>query len=331
MLLLIFRGFLSLLIFRQIKELIILEKSTRDAFGEVLVALGRENEKIVSLSADLQDSTKAIHFQKEFPERFVNVGIAEQDLVGLAAGYALEGFVPFVSSFAAFMTTRPFDMIRMLACYNKLNIKIVATHSGLTVGEDGGSAQMLEDIAIMRVLPNMKVYSPADAVETEKIIRVAANENGPTYIRLARANYPIITDPNEPFISGRGTVMRRGSDITIVATGYMVSKALEIADSLSKENIECKVVNMSSIKPIDKHMLKKCAAKTGKIVTLEEHQVIGGLGSAVCEALSETPVAIKVIGIEDRFGQSGKADELFKEYGMDNKTIITTIKEFLTK
>ena len=308
-----------------------MEKATRDAFGEVLLAMGGENEKIVSLSADLQDSTRAIHFQKKYPERFVNVGLAEQDLIGIAAGYALEGFIPYVSSFAAFLTTRPFDMIRMLACYNKLNIKIVATHSGLTVGEDGGSAQMLEDIALMRSLPNMQVFCPADATETEKIIREVAKEDGPAYIRLARAKYPQITDPEEPFIVGRGTVMRRGKDLTIVATGYMVSKALEVAESLSKDKIEVKVINMSSIKPIDKHMLKKCAAKTGRIVTLEEHQKSGGLGSAVCEALAEIPVSIKIIGVDNRFGQSGKPEELFEEYGLDNESILKEIKEFISK
>ncbi len=306
-----------------------MEKATRDAFGEVLVALGEEDKRIVALSADLQDSTKAIHFEKKYPERFVNVGIAEQDLVGIAAGYALEGFIPFISSFAAFLTTRPFDMLRILACYNDLNIKIVATHSGLTVGEDGGSAQMLEDIALMRALPNMQVYCPADAIETEEIVRVAAREKGPIYIRLARAKYPVITDPNEPFIPGRGTVVRRGRDLTIVAAGYMVSKALEVAEVLSKEGIESKVINMSSIKPIDKHMLKKCAAKTGRIVTLEEHQVSGGLGSAVCEALAETGVPIKIIGVEDRFGQSGKPEELFREYGLDNESILEKIREFM--
>lgn len=306
-----------------------MEKATRDAFGEVLLALGEEDEKIVSLSADLQDSTKAIHFQKKYPERFVNVGIAEQDLIGIAAGYALEGFIPIVSSFAAFMTTRPFDMIRMLASYNNLNIKIVATHSGLTVGEDGGSAQMLEDIALMRALPNMKVYCPVDAMETEKILRAAVREDGPVYIRLARAKYPEVSDPDEPFISGRGTILRRGRDLTIVAIGYMVSRALEIAKTLEKEGIEAKVVNMSSIKPIDKHMLKKCAAKNGRIVTLEEHQKIGGLGSAVCEALSEVPVSVKVIGIDDRFGQSGKPEELFKEYGLDNESILDEIRDFM--
>lgn len=306
-----------------------MEKATRDAFGEVLLALGEEDERIVSMSADLQDSTKAIHFQKKFPERFVNVGIAEQDLVGIAAGYALEGYIPFISSFASFLSTRPYDMIRMLACYNNLNIKIVATHSGLTVGEDGGSAQMLEDIALMRALPNMQVYCPADAIETEKMIRTLAKEEGPVYIRLARAKYPVITDPKDHFIPGRATVMRRGKDLTIVAAGYMVSKALEVAEILSAEGVECKVINMSTIKPIDRHTLKKCAAKTGRIVTLEEHQVCGGLGSAVCEALSETGTPIKIIGVENRFGQSGKPEELFKEYGLDNDSILKKIREFL--
>jgi transketolase len=307
-----------------------MEKATRDAFGETLLELGKKNDKIVALSADLQDSTKAILFQKEFSDRFVNVGIAEQDLVGIGAGYALEGFIPYVSSFASFLTTRPFDMIRMLACYNNLNIKIVATHTGVTVGEDGGSAQMLEDIAIMRALPNMVVLCPADAVETKKMVEKIAAYNGPVYLRLARAKYPVITDPEKDFEIGKGEILREGKDVTLVGTGLMVSKALEAAEILAAEGIEARVVNMSSIKPIDKDLLLKCAKETGKIVTLEEHQVTGGLGGAVCEVLSqEHPVPVKIIGVENRFGQSGNADELLKEYGLDNESIVRKTKSFI--
>ena len=307
-----------------------MEKATRDAFGETLLELGRKNDKIVALSADLQDSTKAILFQKEFPERFINTGIAEQDLIGIAAGYALEGFIPYVSSFASFITTRPFDMIRMLACYNNINIKIVATHTGVTVGEDGGSAQMLEDIAIMRALPNMVVLCPADAVEAQKMVDGIAEYNGPVYLRLARAKYPVVTDEEKAFEIGKGQILRDGGDVTLVGTGLMVSKALEAAEVLAGEGIEARVVNMSSIKPIDRDLLVKCAKETGKIVTLEEHQVIGGLGGAVCEVLSqEYPVPVKIIGVENRFGQSGKPDELLEEYGLDSKSIVDKVKAFI--
>ncbi|WP_319370511.1 transketolase family protein [uncultured Ilyobacter sp.] len=307
-----------------------MEKATRDAFGETLLELGRKNDKIVALSADLQDSTKAILFQKEFQDRFVNVGIAEQDLLGIAAGYALEGFIPYVSSFASFITTRPFDMIRMLACYNNINIKIVATHTGVTVGEDGGSAQMLEDIAIMRALPNMVVLCPADAVETKKMVEVIADYKGPVYLRLARSKYPVITDAEKTFEIGKGNVLREGKDVTLMGTGLMVSKALEAAELLAREGIEARVVNMSSIKPIDIDLLVKCAKETGKIVTLEEHQVIGGLGGAVCEVLAqEYPVPVKIIGVENRFGQSGKPEELLEEYGLDSKSITSKVKVFI--
>ncbi len=307
-----------------------MEKATRDAFGEALLELGKNNERIVALSADLQDSTKAIHFQKEFPERFVNVGIAEQDLIGIAAGYALEGFIPYVSSFASFLTTRPFDMIRILACYNNINIKIVATHTGVTVGEDGGSAQMLEDIAIMRSLTNMVVLCPADAVETKKMVDGIAKYDGPVYLRLARAKYPFVTDESLPFEMGKGQILREGGDVSLVGTGLMVSKALEASEVLADHGIEARVINMSSIKPIDKNLLVKCAKETGRIVTLEEHQVTGGLGSAVCEVIAQNyPVPVKIIGVDDRFGQSGKPEELLKEYGLDMKSIVKNVIEFI--
>lgn len=306
-------------------------KATRDAFGEILVELGEKNEKIVALSADLQDSTKAIHFQNKFPDRFFNVGIAEQDLIEIGAGLAGEGFIPIVSSFAAFLATRPYDQIRILACYNNLNIKIIATHSGLTVGEDGGTAQCLEDIAIMRVLPNMKIFQPCDGNETKAILKAVIEDNGPCYIRLARAKYPKIYDENKKFIIGRGDILDDGNDGTIIATGYMVSKALDIKKQLKEEkNINLRIINMSSIKPLDKDLIIKCAKETQKIITLEEHQIYGGLGGAVSEVLGEYyPCPIKIIGVKDKFGQSGSSEEILKEYGLDNESIKETILSFL--
>ncbi|MGL4534572.1 MAG: transketolase family protein, partial [Fusobacteriaceae bacterium] len=262
-------------------------KSTRDAFGEILLEMGEINEKIVALSADLQDSTKAIHFQKKFPNRFFNVGIAEQNLIGISCGLASAGYIPIVSSFAAFLTTRPYDFIRVSACYNNSNIKIFATHTGLTVGEDGGTAQALEDLAIMRVLPNMKVFQPCDANETKEIFKAVLKEPGPCYIRLARANYPTIYKEPKEFEIGKSDVLLHGEDGVIFATGYMVSKSLEVAELFKKESINLSVINISSIKPIDKELIIKYAQLTKKVITIEEHQKIGGLGSAVTEVLIE--------------------------------------------
>lgn len=304
------------------------KKSTRDAFGEILLEMGEKNEKIVALSADLQDSTKAIHFQKKFPERFFNVGIAEQNLIGISCGLASLGFIPIVSSFAAFLTTRPYDFIRVSVCYNNFNVKIFSTHTGLTVGEDGGTAQALEDIAIMRVLPNMKVFQPCDANETKEIFKAVLNESGPCYVRLARANYPVIYKEPKKFQIGKGDVLIHGEDGAIFATGYMVSKSLEVAEMFKKEGINLAVINISSIKPIDKELIIKYAKLTKKVFTVEEHQKIGGLGSAVTEVLIENyPVKTKIIGVEDRFGQSGKPEELLKEYGLDSESIYNRIKE----
>lgn len=306
-------------------------KSTREAFGETLLELGRTNDKIIGLSADLQDSTKAIYFQKEFPERFFNVGISEQDLIGISAGISSEGFIPFASSFAAFIATRPYDQIRMLLCYNNLNVKLIATHSGLTVGEDGGSAQCLEDIALMRVLPNMKVFQPCDANETKALLKTVAKDIGPCYIRLSRADYPIIFDENKVFTIGQGDILSEGNDISIIATGFMVSKALEVKAILEKEGFSIRVVNMSSIKPIDKKLIFECSKKTKGIVTIEEHQIFGGLGTAVLEVLSLDPVPVKVIGVNDAFGQSGKAEELLSHYGLDTSSLTFTIRKFINK
>ncbi|WP_297595887.1 transketolase family protein [uncultured Cetobacterium sp.] len=308
-----------------------MKKSTREAFGETLLELGRLNDKVVALSADLQDSTKAIYFQREFPERFFNIGIAEQDLIGISAGLSSEGFIPFASSFASFIATRPYDQIRMLLCYNDLNVKIVATHSGLTVGEDGGSAQCLEDIALMMVLPNMKVFQPCDANETKALLETLIEDVGPSYIRLSRADYPIIYDENKTFTIGKGDVLAEGKDIAIIATGLMVSKALEVREILKKEGFSLQIVNMSSIKPIDRELIVKCAKKTKGVITIEEHQTIGGLGSAVLEVLSSESIPVKVIGVNDSFGQSGKAEELLSHYGLDTSSLTYTIRKFINK
>ncbi len=305
-------------------------KATREAFGEALLDLGRENEKVVALSADLQDSTKAVYFQEKFKDRFFNVGISEQDMIGIATGLALEGLVPFVSSFACFLTTRPYDMIRILAGYNNANIKLVATHSGLTVGEDGATAQALEDIAVMRVLPNIKVFSPVDAIETKKIVRAVAEIDGPVYIRLARAKYPELSKEEDEFSIGKGTVMREGDDISIIAVGLMVSESLKAADLLERDGYSARVINMSTIKPIDKELIVQSAYKTGLILTVEEHQVNGGLGSAVSEVVSqEKPVKMKIMGVEDSFGESGTPEELLKKYRLDADSIYLEAKKLI--
>lgn len=305
-------------------------KATRDAFGEVLVEIGQENNRLICLSADLQDSTKAIEFEKIFPERFFNIGIAEQDLIGIASGFAGEKYIPVVSSFASFLTTRPYDQIRILVAYNNLNVKIVATHSGLTVGADGATAQALEDIAVMRVLPNVKVFQPCDFYETKAILRKAINLDGPVYIRLAREKYPDIYDENKVFEPGKSDILAEGRDGTIIATGFMVSKALEVQRRFQEIGINLRVINLSSIKPLDKELILESAKLTNKMITIEEHQVAGGMGSAIAEFLSqEYPIKIKIIGVEDSFGQSGTPQELLKKYGLDVDSIYIKIKEFL--
>jgi len=302
-------------------------KATRDAFGEALLELGKLNEKIVVLSGDLEDSTRAEYFKKEFPERFYNLGIAEQDVIGTAVGFSLAGYTAFVSSFAVFLTNRPYDMIRISVCYNNQNVKIAATHSGVTVGEDGATAQCLEDIAIMRVLPNMKVICPADAIEAKKATIAIANIYGPCYLRLARAKYPIITREEDKFEIGKANILREGKDLTIIACGLMVSKALNAADTLAKQGIEARVVNMHTIKPIDRELIIDSVKKTGAIVTAEEHQIHGGLFGAVCEVVSkECPVPVQPVAVNDSFGRSGKPDELLKYYKLTEEDIVTKAK-----
>lgn len=297
--------------------------ATRDAYGEALKELGKINKDIVVLDADLSGSTKTGVFAKEFPERFINVGIAEQNLIGTAAGLATTGKIPFASSFAMFAAGRAFEIIRNSVAYPKLNVKIAATHAGLTVGEDGASHQALEDISIMRTIPNMVVLNPADGVETKAAIKKAAEYKGPVYIRLGRSKVPVIFDEESyEFEIGKGIKLREGTDVTIIATGIMVSLAMEAAEILKKEGLEARVINMHTIKPIDKDIILEAARETRAIVTAEEHNIIGGLGSAVAEVLVESyPTVMERVGVMDTFGESGSGDELLKKYGLTAENI----------
>ncbi len=304
--------------------------ATRDAYGETLKELGDANKDIIVLDADLSGSTKTSVFKKAHPERFFNVGIAEQSLIGTAAGLATTGKIPFASTFAMFATGRAFEIIRNSVCYPKLNVKIAATHAGLTVGEDGATHQALEDISIMRSLPNMVVLSPCDAVDTKQCIIKAAEYNGPVYIRLGRAKVPVILPEDYKFEIGKGTVLKEGEDVTIIATGVMVDKALKASEELSEEGIKARVINMSSIKPIDKDIIIKAAKETKGIVTVEEHSIIGGLGSAVAEVTSENyPAKLIRIGTMDTFGESGDGSKLLDAYGLNVENIIKKAKEIL--
>ena len=304
--------------------------ATRDAYGEALAELGAINDKVVVLDADLSKSTKTNDFKKVYPERFFNLGIAEQNLLGTAAGFAAAGKIPFASSFAVFAVGRAYDQIRNSIAYPNLNVKIAATHAGLTVGEDGGSHQMLEDIALMRAVPNMTVIVPADGVETRQVVMAAAEHQGPVYIRLGRPKVPVLLGDDYKFEIGKGVVLKEGTDVTIVATGILVSAALEAAEMLAKEGVSAEVINIHTIKPLDEEVILASAKKTGKVVTAEEHSVIGGLGSAVCECLSEKyPVPVKKIGVYDEFGESGSAAALIEKYGFDGKGVYASVKEFL--
>lgn len=300
-------------------------KATRDAYGETLKELGAIYPDLVVLDADLSASTKTQDFAKVYPERFFDCGIAEGNMMSVAAGLAAAGKIPFASTFAIFGAGRAYEQIRNSICYPKLNVKIALTHAGLTVGEDGATHQMLEDIALMRVLPNMTVIVPADAEETKAAVKWAASYQGPVYIRMGRAKCDDVTAENTPFVPGKATVLRKGYDITIIACGIMVSKALQAADILKGACITARVINMSSIKPIDEDVIIKAASDTGAIVTAEEHQVQGGLGSAVAEVVvKHCPVPMAMIGVEDRFGESGKADDLLKAYGLTAAHIAET-------
>ena len=306
--------------------------ATRDAYGEALAELGAVNENIVVLEADLSKSTKTSDFKKVYPERHFNMGIAEQNMLGVAAGFAAAGKIPFASSFAVFATGRAYDQIRNSIAYPNLNVKIAATHAGLTVGEDGGSHQMLEDIALMRALPNMTVIVPADGIETKQAINAAAEYEGPVYIRMGRPKVPVLFDENYTFEIGKGVVLKEGTDVTLVGTGIMVSKAVEAAELLAAEGISAAVVNISTIKPLDAELIIAQAQKTGAIVTCEEHNIYGGLGSAVAEVLVENcPVPMARVGVADKFGESGLPDELLEKHGLTAANIAAQAKAVIAK
>lgn len=307
--------------------------ATRDAYGKALVELGHINKDIVVMDADLSGSTKTALFAKEFPDRFLNMGVAEQDMISTAAGLAACGKIVFCSTFAVFGSGRAWDQIRVSVAYTRSNVKIVVTHGGITTGEDGATHQANEDIAIMRVIPNMTVIVPSDAVETGQVIKYLVKEHGPAYVRLSRLSTPVINqNPGYAFNIGKGIVMREGSDLTIISCGIMVAQSLEAAALLEKEGIKARVVNMHTIKPIDKNLILKCAQETGAIVTAEEHSVIGGLGGAVAEIVTETqPVPMARVGTHDTFGESGSPKELLEKYGLTPKDIATAARNLLKR
>ncbi|HOM02306.1 MAG TPA: transketolase family protein [Acetivibrio sp.] len=303
--------------------------ATREAYGKALAEIGSD-PRIVVMDADLSKSTRTEIFKKKYPERFFNMGIAEANMMAAAAGIASCGKIVFASTFAMFASGRAFEQIRNSICYPQLNVKIGASHSGLTVGEDGASHQAIEDIAIMRVIPNMTVVCPADAVETREATIAAYKTPGPFYLRLTRLAVPVIFDENYKFELGKGVTVRDGNDVTIIATGLMVGKAIEAVDILKRDGINARLINIHTIKPIDRDIIIKAATETGAIVTCEEHNVIGGLGSAVAEVLMETrPVPMRMVGVMDRFGKSGKPDELLKKYGLTPENIVEKVKEVL--
>ena len=305
--------------------------ATRASYGEALVELGKEHENVVVLDADLAAATKTGVFQKAFPERFFDCGIAEANLMGVAAGMAATGMVPFASTFAMFAAGRAFEQIRNSIGYPHLNVKIGATHAGISVGEDGATHQCNEDIALMRTIPGMTILNPADDVEAKAAVKAAYEMDGPVYMRFGRLAVPVINDSSDyKFEIGKGVVLKEGKDVALIATGLCVSSALEAAKYLEKDGIEAKVINIHTIKPIDEDLIVAAAKETGKIVTIEEHSVIGGLGGAVCEVLSEkAPVPVKRIGVNDVFGESGPAVKLIEKYGLDGKGIYESVKIFL--
>jgi len=308
------------------------KETQRDAFAEALVEIGNKRKDVVVLTADLSSSVKTNKFAKKFPEHHFNVGISEQNMMSIAAGLAASGSRVFASTFAVFGTSRVYDQIRQSIAWPKLNVNIVATHAGITVGGDGASHQMLEDIALMCSLPNMTVIVPCDALETRKAVKSVVDYNGPTYIRLGRSEVPTITQENDLFSIGKATVMKDGKDVTLIGTGIMVSRCLLAAEKLEKENIDAAVINMSTIKSVDEKMIIKYAKETGMIITAEEHNIIGGLGSMVSTILSENvSVPMKRIGIPDVFGESGKSDELMEKYGLTPENIVKAVHDMMKR
>ena len=304
--------------------------ATRESYAKALAELGAEFPQLVVLDADLANATKTELFKKVYPERHIDCGIAESNMMGIAAGLAAAGMIPFASTFAMFAAGRAYEQVRNSIAYPRLNVKIGATHAGISVGEDGASHQCLEDFALMRVIPGMVVICPADDIEARQAVRAAIEYNGPVYLRFGRSAVPVINDDNYTFQIGKGHVLRSGKDVTIVANGITVAGSLEAAERLAAEGTDAEVINISTIKPLDTELLLASAAKTGKVVTCEEHSIIGGLGSAVAECLSESlPVRMLRIGVRDRFGESGPAAELIHKYQLDGEGIYTQIKDFL--
>jgi transketolase len=299
------------------------KKAIRQSYGEALVKIGKENENIVVLDADLSGATKTNLFAKEFPNRFYDMGISEQDMLSTSAGFATCGKIPYVSTFAVFAAGRAYDQIRNSICYPKLNVKICATHCGITVGEDGATHQMLEDISMMRTLPNMTVISTSDDTQTKWAIEEISKINGPVYVRLSRMEVPVIYDENQKFEIGKAVQIGDGNVASIIATGDVVCEAIKAKEELEKQGINVRVIDMHTIKPIDRECIIKCAKETEKIITIEDHSVIGGLGTAVCEVLAEeAPKKVVRMGIKDSFGKSGKADELLKYFKLTSEDII---------
>ncbi|MFV1951077.1 MAG: transketolase family protein [Nitrospinota bacterium] len=304
---------------------------TREVYGKILAELGEENKDIIVLDADLSGSTRTSEFAGKFPDRFFNMGVAEQDMMGTAAGLAIGDKIPFASTFAIFATGRAWEQIRQSICLPNLNVKIVASHGGITVGEDGGSHHCIEDIALMRILPNMTVIVPGDGYETEAIVRTVTDYKGPVYIRTSREKFPVIYSGDCSFEIGKAKIHHIGKDVTIIAYGLMLHKALDAAKNLRKEGIDVGVINSSTIKPLDKETILEAARLSGAIVTAEEHSIINGLGSAVAEILVENnPIPMKRVGIRDRFGMSGKSNELLEHYGLTEKDVIKAVRDVIS-
>ena len=304
--------------------------ATRESYGNALVELGAEHDNLIVLDADLAAATKTGVFKKAYPDRHIDCGIAECNMMGIAAGLSTTGIVPFASTFAMFAAGRAFEQVRNSIGYPHLNVKIGATHAGISVGEDGATHQCNEDIALMRTIPGMVILNPADDVEAKACVKAAYEYNGPVYLRFGRLAVPVINDnPDYKFELGKGVVLRKGKDLTIVATGLCVSSALEAAEKLAADGIDAKVINIHTIKPLDEELIVAAAKETGKVVTVEEHSVIGGLGSAVCDALAEKcPVPVKKIGVQDVFGESGPAVALLAKYKLDGEGVYEQVKEF---
>ena len=307
-------------------------KDTRSGFGAGLLEAGRQNPNVFALCADVIGSLKMGDFIKEFPERFIQTGIAEANMVGISAGLALSGKIPFAGAFAGFISGRVYDQIRMTVAYSNLNVKIAASHAGLTVGEDGATHQMMEDLGLMKMLPNMVVINPCDYNQTKMATLAAAQYVGPVYLRFGRPAVPNFTDPEEPFEIGKAIVMNEGTDVTLIATGHLVWHALEAAYQLSEKGISAEVIDIHTIKPLDKEAILRSVSKTRCVVTAEEHEMNGGLGDSICQLLArQLPTPVEMVAVDDQFGESGKPDELMKKYGLDTPHIVEAAQKVMSR